>query len=92
MLSFQNVSRTYQLDALSSVTPLHGLELTVRRGEFILLIGRSGCGKTTLLNLAAGLIRPTSGRIIIKDTVSWPTGRWPRSGPGPSASSSSSPA
>jgi NitT/TauT family transport system ATP-binding protein len=41
------------------------LDLTVRKGEFVSLIGSSGCGKTTLLRLCAGLEEPTSGTIKI---------------------------
>jgi len=42
--------------------------LQVSKGEMVLLIGRSGCGKTTMLNLIAGLDRPSSGRVIIDGT------------------------
>jgi len=44
---------------------LHGLDLTLGRGEFTALIGPSGSGKTTLLNLIGLLDRPTAGRIAI---------------------------
>lgn len=42
--------------------------LEVERGEMVILMGRSGCGKTTLLNLVAGLDRPTSGEIVVGGT------------------------
>jgi ABC-type lipoprotein export system ATPase subunit len=42
-----------------------GVNLEIERGEVIVIIGRSGTGKTTLLNLAAGLVRPTSGRVMM---------------------------
>ncbi|PVY67692.1 ABC transporter ATP-binding protein [Pusillimonas noertemannii] len=44
-------------------TIIDGLSLTVARGEFLCIVGASGCGKTTLLRLLAGLARPTEGRI-----------------------------
>ncbi|GAA3051767.1 ABC transporter ATP-binding protein [Actinokineospora globicatena] len=48
-----------------AVTALDGIDLAVRPGEFVCLVGASGCGKTTLLNLIAGLEQPTSGRITL---------------------------
>ncbi|MDW8324452.1 MAG: ATP-binding cassette domain-containing protein [Burkholderiales bacterium] len=45
------------------VEVLAGLDLTLARGEALAVVGPSGCGKTTLLNLIAGLTRPTAGEI-----------------------------
>jgi nitrate/nitrite transport system ATP-binding protein len=44
---------------------LKGIDLQVRRGEFISLIGHSGCGKSTVLNIVAGLLKATSGGVIL---------------------------
>jgi nitrate/nitrite transport system ATP-binding protein len=44
---------------------LREVDLTVRKGEFVTLIGHSGCGKSTLLNLVAGLLHPTTGHIFV---------------------------
>jgi nitrate/nitrite transport system ATP-binding protein len=44
---------------------LAGIDLDVRRGEFVSLIGHSGCGKSTLLNLIAGLMRATAGTMLL---------------------------
>lgn len=44
---------------------LDGIDLTVRKGEFITLLGPSGCGKTTTLRIIAGLETPDSGRVLI---------------------------
>lgn len=43
---------------------LRDIDLTIRKGEFIALIGHSGCGKSTLLNLIAGLALPTTGVLL----------------------------
>jgi putative ABC transport system ATP-binding protein len=49
------------------VKALNGINLEVRRGEFLAITGRSGSGKTTLLNLLSGLDRPTSGEIWVNN-------------------------
>jgi NitT/TauT family transport system ATP-binding protein len=50
-------------DGTSAVTALEQVDLDVAPGEFVCLLGASGCGKTTLLNLVAGLDAPSTGRI-----------------------------
>lgn len=44
---------------------VHDMTLSVERGEFISLLGPSGCGKTTTLQMVAGLLSPTSGKVIL---------------------------
>ena len=68
MLSFENVTKKFRLDDVNSVTPVDNLSLSIDAGEMIVVIGRSGTGKSTLLNLAAGLVRPTSGQVTIDNT------------------------
>jgi len=51
------------------VVAVENISLTVRDGEFLVLLGPSGCGKTTFLRIIAGLERPTSGQILIQNEV-----------------------
>ncbi len=60
-----DVSRTYNLGS-EEVNAVKGVSITVLPGQFITLVGRSGSGKTSLLNLMAGLDRATSGRVLIE--------------------------
>lgn len=48
------------------VTALEAIDLTVREGEIVALIGPSGCGKSTLLGIAGGILRPSTGRVLVK--------------------------
>ncbi|OGO37823.1 MAG: hypothetical protein A2147_03940 [Chloroflexi bacterium RBG_16_57_8] len=65
MLSFNDVTKEFKLDEKNTIIPVLGVNLQVEAGEVIVIIGRSGTGKTTLLNLAAGLVRPTSGHVMV---------------------------
>src|SRR3954471_18816599 len=58
------LARTY-LSGETRVAALDGLDLQVRRGEFVAVMGPSGSGKSTLLNVLAGLERPTAGRVAV---------------------------
>src|SRR5918911_4164851 len=50
-------------------TAVDGVSLSIREGEFLVLLGPSGCGKTTLLRMIAGLEKQTSGDIVIAGRV-----------------------
>ena len=62
-VSLRGVSKTYD----SGVVALGGIDLDVRKSEFVSLLGPSGCGKSTALRLIAGLSAPTSGAVRVSD-------------------------
>ena len=64
-LRLSGVRKSYGVGTPVEIEVLHGIDLTLRRGEFAALIGPSGSGKTTLLNLVGLLDRPGAGRLFI---------------------------
>lgn len=65
-LRVENVGVTYPgLHDGEPVVALQGVDLAIEPGEFIVALGASGCGKTTLLSLLAGFLSPTEGRITL---------------------------
>ncbi|MDE6597411.1 MAG: ABC transporter ATP-binding protein/permease [Clostridia bacterium] len=64
MLRLNDIKKDYQL-AGDAVHALKGVSLSFRRNEFVSILGASGCGKTTLLNIIGGLDKYTSGDLII---------------------------
>src|SRR5216684_6046129 len=66
LIQAEAVSREYRLGE-TVIRAINEVSLTVRRGEFLALLGSSGSGKSTLLSLLAGLDRPTSGTIRVQD-------------------------
>jgi len=65
VLEIDNVNRIYSDDKDNIVEALQNINLSVERGEFVSFIGSSGCGKTTLLRLIAGLDKPQSGVLLL---------------------------
>lgn len=64
MLKLQNITKDY-LSGDTTVKALKGINIEFRKNEFVSILGQSGCGKTTLLNIIGGLDRYTSGDLII---------------------------
>ena len=67
LIEIDNVTKQYHKGE-ETITPLQEVSLSVEQGEFISLMGASGTGKSTLLNLIASIDRPDSGRIIVAGT------------------------
>jgi len=65
ILSVRGVSKEFDAHGRKHIAALSGISLDVWQGEFVTIVGSSGCGKTTLLRMIAGLIRPTAGTILM---------------------------
>ena len=66
ILEVENLSKSYRQLGGESTLAIGNVTCRVEAGEFVSFVGPSGCGKTTLLMTIAGLIEPTSGRVIVK--------------------------
>ncbi|WP_019022325.1 ABC transporter ATP-binding protein [Thioalkalivibrio sp. ALE23] len=65
-LEIENLSQRFpQPDSSDLMTVFEGVDLEIQKGEFVCLIGHSGCGKSTILNVLAGLATPTDGNVIM---------------------------
>lgn len=69
ILKLKGISKAYNSDSGTTVQALSNLELTVQEGEFLVLIGPTGCGKTTLLNIIAGLDSQDGGELFMADNL-----------------------
>ena len=65
LVAVQDVAKTFPLNGGGTYLALKGIDLSIRKGEFISLIGHSGCGKSTLLNMIAGLDLPSDGTVLL---------------------------
>ena len=64
-ISIEGIAKCYPAPAGTVTTVFRELWLSMRRGEFVCVIGHSGCGKTTVLNIIAGLDVPSEGAVIV---------------------------
>ena len=66
LITTVDLRRTYQLGS-ETIEALRGINFNVMPGQFIAVVGRSGSGKTTMLNILAGLDKPTSGQVLFEN-------------------------
>ena len=64
ILSVRNLKKYYQMGE-NTVKALDGIDLDIKEGEFLAIVGTSGSGKSTLLHMLGGLDNPTSGEVLI---------------------------
>ena len=61
LIRLRNVNKTYK----NGVTAIYDMDLTIKKGEFVFLIGETGCGKSTLIKMLYREEKPTKGKIIV---------------------------
>jgi putative ABC transport system ATP-binding protein len=67
LIQMRDVVKTFK-NAAGEFTVLHGIDLTINRGDFVAIVGKSGSGKSTLLNMITGIDHPTGGQVVIGGT------------------------
>lgn len=65
-IEFDKVSKIYQMGEVE-IKALDEISFTIEKGEFVVILGASGAGKTTILNILGGMDTATSGRIVVDD-------------------------
>ena len=68
IIEARGVSKAFRLEH-DVVSALEGVDISIARGEFVSFVGRSGCGKSTFLNIVAGLLEPSTGTVSIAGEV-----------------------
>jgi putative ABC transport system ATP-binding protein len=66
LIKFKNVIKSYNIGE-KTYNALDGINFSINKGEFVVILGPSGAGKSTLLNLLGGMDKATSGQIIVDD-------------------------
>ncbi|MCL2719083.1 MAG: ABC transporter ATP-binding protein [Lachnospiraceae bacterium] len=69
MINMAGIIKRFYIGEPNELEILHGIDLTVKRGEFISIVGASGSGKSTLMNIIGALDRATEGSYTLEDTI-----------------------
>ena len=64
LVEFQNVKKTYHMGEVE-IHAVDGVDFEIKEGEFVVIVGPSGAGKTTVLNILGGMDKATSGHVIV---------------------------
>lgn len=70
MIKLNNINKIYTIGK-NTVRALNDINIEIKKGEFVGIVGRSGSGKTTLSNIIAGLLEPSSGSVKIEGNNIW---------------------
>ena len=65
IIEMSNIVKRYFVDTPNELEVLHGVSLEVYEGEFLAIVGQSGSGKSTIMNMIGALDRPTEGRYML---------------------------
>lgn len=65
-IEVRDVSQVFRTQTRGEVAALQDIDLTIREGEFLSVLGPSGCGKSTLMRIIAGLVKPSSGDVLLR--------------------------
>ena len=68
IIDLKNIYKRFYIGEPNELEILHGIDLTVREGEFVSIVGASGSGKSTLMNIIGALDRPTEGSYDLNGT------------------------
>jgi len=68
VIEMENITKSFYVGTENQLDILKGIDISVKRGEFVSIVGASGSGKSTLMNIIGALDRPTSGKYILEGT------------------------
>lgn len=71
MIELKKIVKRFYEGKPNELEILHGIDLTVKEGEFVSIVGESGSGKSTLMNIIGALDRPTMGDSIFLPVLMW---------------------
>lgn len=64
-ISVKNVTISFKTNGKGTFTAVKDIDLDIKKGEIVSIIGHSGCGKSTLMNSISGMVKPTSGEVTV---------------------------